>query len=102
MVDIQLDSSRLKRLQEEMITAYSRLTDALKEIETEQEYLYGIWKGEAAERFAVQQSNCFQKMGECAEQTEELLLSLTHAEVCFRQCEKKVSRIIGEKCIWEM
>lgn len=95
-------SNRLKQLQEEMITAYSNLTDALKEIETEQEYLSGIWQGEAADAFLKLQRNCFRSIGECAEKTEELLLSLEYAEGVFRQCEKKVEKITGEVCIWEI
>lgn len=101
MFDLQFDGGRLKQLQEEMITVYSNLANALKEAESEQEYLSGIWKGDAAEGFMKSQNIFFQRMGECAQQTEELLLSLEHAEESFRACEKKVSKIVGEKCLWE-
>ncbi len=100
--DLQFDSSRLKQLQEEMITAYSNLINALKEAESEQEYMWEFWKGEAAEQFIRSQNDCFGRLVECSKRTEELLLSLGYAEECFRACEKKVSKIIGEKCIWEM
>ena len=100
--DLQLDSNRLKQLQEEMITVYSNLINALKEVESEQEYLSGIWKGDAAEQFMRLQNSCFQRLGECSQKTEELLLLLEYAEECFRACEKKVSKIIGEKYLWEL
>ena len=83
MYDLQFNGGRLKQLQEEMITVYSNLVNALKEAESEQEYLSGIWKGDAAEGFMKSQNIFFQRLGECAQQTEELLLSLEHAEESF-------------------
>lgn len=102
MYDMQLDSNRLRQLKEKMIGVYSNLTNVLKEIVAEQEYLSGIWKGEAAETFIRTQNNCFMKIEECAEKTEALLLLPEQAEEEFRQCEKKVSEVIGEWCIWEI
>ena len=56
MYDLQFNGGRLKQLQEEMITVYSNLVNALKEAESEQEYLSGIWKGDAAEGFMKSQN----------------------------------------------
>jgi len=102
MYDIQLDSNRLRKIKEEMVVVYSNLTNALKEIVTEQEYLSGVWKGEAAEAFIRAQNYCMGKIEECADKTEALLLFPEQTEEKFRQCEKQVSKVIGEWCIWEI
>ena len=62
MYDMQLDCNRLRQLKEEMIVVYSNLTNALKEIVAEQEYLSGIWKGEAAEVFIRTQNDYLLKL----------------------------------------
>lgn len=102
MWSLQFDADAVKQLQEEMILIYSRLLNALKEYETEKEYLSGVWKGESASGFQNIQSQTMQKIKTCADKTEELLLSLEDAENIFRQCEKKVEKLIGEMCIWEI
>lgn len=102
MDSLRFGGYQLQQIQEKMTEAYSMLVDALKEIENEQEYLSGNWKGEASNRFMESQKRCLQKVGECAGKTEDWILSLEWAEDRFRQCEKQISKIIGEKCIWEI
>lgn len=102
MHSVQLDSNRLGQLKEEMTAVYSNLLNALKEIVAEQEYLSGIWMGDAAEAFCSAQKNCLMKLEECADKTEALLMLPASAEDEFRQCEKKVSKLIGEWSIWDI
>ena len=100
--DLQFSGNRIKQLQDNMVNSYSNLVSALQEVKAEQEYIDGIWDGKAAETFAKTQSSIFMRLEECAEKTEELLISLEDAEALFRQCEKTISKMIGEICIWEI
>lgn len=102
MFSLQLDSKGLGQVQEEMLAAYSNLLNALNEVTQKQEYLSGIWKGKAAENFAGSQKHCFLQMEECVKGMEGLIASFQQIEAVFGQYEKKVSKVIGEKRIWEI
>ncbi len=99
---LRFEGTEIKKLQEEMIAAWSDIYDALKEWEEEKEYLTDIWRGTAADTFLASLKGVWQEIGNCSKKTESLLSGLINVEENFAQCEKEIENLTQEGFLWRI
>lgn len=99
--DILFDGEKIKEKQIELISVIGDLYNAMKEYETECNYMQSFWKGVAAEQFFGRQKSIWENIGKCGEKSRKLLLALQDAEEAFAKGEREVEMIMEENTLWK-
>ncbi|MBP3603085.1 MAG: hypothetical protein J6J79_02920 [Lachnospiraceae bacterium] len=99
---IKFGGKKIKEMQEQYMTAVSDLYDALREYETETDYLLGTWKGNAADTFSAANRRSCEQLDESMQRTEKLMLALIQTERVFGEGEKEILNTMERVPAWGM
>ncbi len=92
--NVQFCGREMKEIQEQYMSSITDLYDALRLYETENDYLSGMWKGDAATTFFDGQKKFRDQLSAGMQKTERLIMALMQTEKVFEQGEKEISGML--------